>query len=446
VLVLLAFAGAPAASAATGLEGLVYQVSYTPSGSFSPVCGSLFGADQATISVTSIAPSSAGWTAVRPGVHGSAATLFRPDGSVWGVDLRTNIRATNGMELTIASIAVAPFQCGPLDGTAAAGGGVSYPGYAYVLPHVRVQPITVTLSMTSDRHVATVRVWDGGTGALPPVTPPPAPSRSVIPAGWAPGGTPRSPASQIIADRNHMPAGCGENAALLFRVRGSGESWGTDRLGRWTSAAGATLIRNGWQVRDMQAIYSAPDVPPISVAVFAPSSLRRYRDTASREWVTVRDHLQEAHTRCPKRRILVAGYSQGALILRYVIRKLSNSARARIAAVYLVGDPTADQNVDRGLQHPPSIDGLLTDQGVDTYGGRHLWFGLGFWQAAYPSDISSRVYQICDRDDLICNFNSRHAQGIFRRRNSTLAHTSYPFSAYGVHAANRLIAVGGRFN
>lgn len=277
----------------------------------------------------------------------------------------------------------------------------------------------------------------------PPVTPPVAPSPVNLPARWARDGRKERPLSQVAADKAAMPAGCGRNAALLLRVRGSGEKYGADDLGAWTFSAGTVLIRNGWQVRDMQAMYSAPDVPPITPAGVA--SLKGYRDVATREWAAVRDQIEGAYRRCQQRLILISGYSQGGLILRYVIRNLSEDARERVAGVYLVADPTADRNVDQRLQHPAGISGKLTDQGIDTYAGRVLWTGNLFRQKPYPPDIQGRVFQICGVADLVCNFSSKNSLSASRRRASTQIHTSYPMAAYGVHGANRLISYSANF-
>jgi hypothetical protein len=229
-----------------------------------------------------------------------------------------------------------------------------------------------------------------------------------------------------------MPRECGRNTVLLFRVRGSGENYGNDKLGQWAYVAGTTLLRGGNQVRDMQAIYSANEVPFLD-----PRLLKAYRDVVTREWPSVRDQLEAAHVRCRARTILVAGYSQGALMLRYVIRGLSAEARGRIAGVYLVGDPTADRNVDHRIQHPPQIDGRLTDMGVDTASGRLIWGSPVFRQKPYPDDVRGRVFQICGAEDLVCNFDYSRFADPWARKRSNVTHSGYAWGAYGAHAAKQ---------
>src|SRR4051794_34606165 len=84
--------------------------------------------------------------------------------------------------------------------------------------------------------------------------------------GWAPGGDPAKPSSQVTADANAIASDrageCGANSLLLYRVRGSGQIAGrggtapsADSLGNWTSAAGWAATRAGWRVRDMASSY-----------------------------------------------------------------------------------------------------------------------------------------------------------------------------------------------
>ncbi len=83
---------------------------------------------------------------------------------------------------------------------------------------------------------------------------------ATLPNGWAPGGSATNPRSQIAADTM-----CASNSVLLFSARGSGDSYGGDlkhnKIGAWAQGAGIEAIHEGWNVRDLQAIYPAPSVP-----------------------------------------------------------------------------------------------------------------------------------------------------------------------------------------
>lgn len=265
---------------------------------------------------------------------------------------------------------------------------------------------------------------------------------AALPPGWAEGGSPSAPGKQIAADKAAMPADCAENAALLFRVRGSGEDYGRDRLGTWAYSAGRTLIKAGWRVRDMQAIYPAFDTPSLPAALARPAVLKEYRDVATKWALRVREHLEQAWERCKKRTILVAGYSLGNVVLRYVLPKLPRAARDRIASVDLFADPTADARVDRILQHPSNlVDARLTEAGVDTVGGRTLWRfvtlgAVDFEQTPYPQDLAPRVYQYCAEGDLVCEF--KLGNPIVDLAVQGKVHKSYAFAAIGVAATRRV--------
>jgi Cutinase len=264
---------------------------------------------------------------------------------------------------------------------------------------------------------------------------------AIVAAGWASRGRPDLPRTQAIADAATMPAECGDNAVLLFRVRGSGEENGTDRLGQWTFVAGTALIKKGWRVRDLQAEYPAPKVPitkAIAALALGPGALpaeigiwKTYRDAASGSWQGVAAALIAAHDRCPQRRILVAGYSQGGIILRYVFRRLAESRPDILNAVRsvdLVADPTADGLVDNNLRHPPAEDGRLTS-GLDTRSARSLRPGFRQWR--YPPSIEKRVWQYCASYDSVCD-----PPGLPHK--VTSIHTGYAWGAHGLTAAKRL--------
>ncbi len=277
-----------------------------------------------------------------------------------------------------------------------------------------------------------------------------APAQGASP-GWAEGGKPTDARSQVRADERHARATCGRNAALLFRVRGSGEEYGKDRLGHWTGAAGRDLIAAGWHVRDMQALYSAPRVPLSEIAdaafgrtgfdgglVRIARELKRYRDVARDESPDVMKQLEAAHLRCPQRKIFIAGYSQGGLVLRYVVRGLSGSAWASIASIDLIADPTADMRVDTSLRpdengHKPHF-ARQTGRGLDTAANSGNPF---FKQKSYPSGLKHRTWQYCAPHDLVCEV---HPANLRYRRSQGTIHTSYRWRAIGSSAAARVQA------
>lgn len=275
--------------------------------------------------------------------------------------------------------------------------------------------------------------------------------RETLPPGWAPGGTPSDPASQIKADTS-----CGTNSVLLFSARGSGDAFGGDlahdKIGAWTQGAGIQLIHAGWNVRDLQAIYSAPPVPLKQLALaltrgglsaksaaVATLIVKQYRDAASNSWRSVKAELEAAYARCPNRKIMLAGYSQGAILLRYIVPQLDPTILAQIVSVDLIADPTEQRVVDRLLKHPRDLDGRLTDEGIDTFAGTvlHALHGGLFRQKNYPTSIAERTYQYCVDGDLVCDFKIQNLAPslIF---NEGRIHASYGFELIGLAAGRRL--------
>jgi hypothetical protein len=267
---------------------------------------------------------------------------------------------------------------------------------------------------------------------------------SPLPAGWARGGSASSPGSQVAADTS-----CVANSVLLFSARGSGDVYGGslahNKIGAWTQGAGIELIHEGWNVRDLQAIYPAPPVPSFTelakatlVGGTAAAALivKDYRDAATHSWEAVKSELDAAHNRCPTRPIFLAGYSQGAILLRYVVPHLSPSLLAKIESVDLIADPTEQRVVDGGLQHPASLDARLTNRGIDTFAGEILNAG-SFQQTAYPSSLQRRVFQYCVEGDFVCDL-SRANLSPSNALNEGGIHASYAFEATGIAAGKRL--------
>lgn len=261
----------------------------------------------------------------------------------------------------------------------------------------------------------------------------------LAPPGWAHGGSPLSPASQVAADARYARGDCAENTLLVFRIRGSGEVPGAptnDKLGAWTGAAGNAAIAKRWRVRDMQADYSPPNFPLGRLArgvllgggLGVWNALRPYRDVATRSWRGIKAALVSAYERCPKRKIMIAGYSMGALVLRYVVPNLPGYVRAQIVSIDLVGDPTADRRADAGLSHP---GGRLSD-GMDTWSGRIIHAGR-FAQTVYPSDVAGKTSEYCLPNDYVCDFNPVSVLRAGRK-----AHENYEWPTIGRHAAEQL--------
>ena len=271
--------------------------------------------------------------------------------------------------------------------------------------------------------------------------------------GWAEGGDPTNPYSQVAADQQYAAKECAANTLLVFRVRGSGETPGSpdrDRLGAWTAAAGNAAIAKGWRVRDMEASYPAPSLPLFQLGVdvatavvnknlvalaHAVKTIKDYRDVASQSWSGVRDQIVGAYNRCPERTILLAGYSYGGIVLRYVVRNLPPEVQAKIAHIDLVADPTEQGSIDSQMQHTGGLGARWTPEGIDTWPARRV--NPFFKQTHYPDDVAGRTTQYCVPYDLVCEANPVNFAAF---PGESKRHTSYQWQQIGRQAASTLRA------
>ena len=243
------------------------------------------------------------------------------------------------------------------------------------------------------------------------------------PQAAPPEGDPANPITQYRADRAD-PLACSTNSLLVFRVRGSGEGYGSDRLAAWSEAVVRTAVDHGWRVRELQGIYPAPGAPSRLQVALHPGAVRAYVRASERAGPVIRRAIVHAYARCPSRPMLVAGYSSGNIVLRLALPGLPARVRAMIRSVDLVADPAADPRTDREVQHPAGLHGRLGAKGAYTAlvpsAGRPYPLAGGFRR---------RVAQFCNRADAVCNYHppARTLLSALTAR----THANYPFAAIG---------------
>jgi hypothetical protein len=146
--------------------------------------------------------------------------------------------------------------------------------------------------------------------------------------------------------------------------------------------------------------------------------------------------LVRAYNRCKQRSILIAGYSQGNIVLREIVPYLPPALRRQIRRIDLIADPTADSRVDANLGDTGPAPMRLTNEGLDTTAGRAIHSGH-FHQTKYPNDMALRVHQYCVPFDVVCdtsafNLNPANLVGEVAR------HGHYPWERIGAEAATSL--------
>lgn len=116
--------------------------------------------------------------------------------------------------------------------------------------------------------------------------------------------------------------------------------------------------------------------------------------------------------RCPGTRLVLAGYSQGAMVVHQAERGLSAAVLARVAATVLVGDgdrPAATRAVRFGSA-PASAQGIRA--------------ALLPWTRREVA-VPSRTAEVCIAGDLICDFAGRRLLGPAALRRAIAAHRAY---------------------
>ena len=101
-----------------------------------------------------------------------------------------------------------------------------------------------------------------------------------------------APLPSVVSTTGSQPESaraCTSNSVVLFRVRGSGEATGTDKLSQWAAAARVALEDKGWKVTSLQGNYDAPKLPSLSSVPPMPMAgvilaMKRYRDIATNQW------------------------------------------------------------------------------------------------------------------------------------------------------------------
>lgn len=108
----------------------------------------------------------------------------------------------------------------------------------------------------------------------------------------------------------------------------------------------------------------------------------------------VRDTIE----RCPDSVVVLSGQSQGAMVARAAVARLTPRERTRIAAIVLWGDPTRGRDGPEttwqapGVPYSGGVRGLIGLRDVDPGSDAEL-----------PADVAPRVLSMCRPDDVFCS-------------------------------------------
>ena len=134
---------------------------------------------------------------------------------------------------------------------------------------------------------------------------------------------------------------------------------------------------------------------------------------------------------CPAQQIVLAGFSQGAMVMHRVLHDLAKSTTAsdrailaRVAAAILVGD---------GDQVPYDNEVLDGTAGAGAKGIGHLYPSISHTSnAKFPQSLSAKVQRVCYRHDPVCDVTEAELNPI-----AFHIHTSYPGGAPLLGAADQ---------
>ncbi len=216
-----------------------------------------------------------------------------------------------------------------------------------------------------------------------------------------------APAAASALSRAHSASGC--NPVLFLGARGSGEygpgsaNWPKGRKADDKYGFGPEVNE---VYRKVSAGLSANleahsvDYGADRVTTLFHDYPKYFRDLQAGEtWVM--DKLTSRASACPRQLIVLAGYSQGAMVMHRVVRALARTRAdaaiaGRIAAVVLVGD---------GDQVPHDNVTRFGTAGAGAHG-----IGLALRTISHSSaaklspGIGSRVLEVCDKHDIVCGW------------------------------------------
>jgi hypothetical protein len=196
---------------------------------------------------------------------------------------------------------------------------------------------------------------------------------------------------------------------LIVGARGSGEP-GPGRPG-WQPTPedpyglGPTVLSAVEQITGRLAGHRSTRVVAISYpakAVLTPDILRKPDEyfVGLGQGVDAATSVLDGRVTCTQERVVLVGYSQGAMLMHRALRRLdaSPSRRSildRVDAVLLVGDGdrvTGDRITEIGTMHP-------SRKGIGL-----LWPSQsGSSAAKLPGTVGERVFGVCLRDDPVCD-------------------------------------------
>jgi hypothetical protein len=265
--------------------------------------------------------------------------------------------------------------------------------------------LSSTVGVSAPTYVDATNVdWGSSSGPAPSGTGTPVQGDGVVATPWVGWKAPPQPTVPVQPQK--PPAKCA--TALFFGVRGSGEApqagekySATESANMGSRVPGAFFAfreqlekqQPGATVSDLGIRYPALPVPGIWGVIFG-NAFNEYEDSFWEGAGNIAEGVREAAEACPKEKIVLAGYSQGALSIHLAITDLMGSAElSHVSGVVMVADPENrgdDSNTEKTGGAKTNADGLYTKV-----------FGHGL-TAVTPTALHGHAIEICHNHDIVC--------------------------------------------
>jgi Cutinase len=135
--------------------------------------------------------------------------------------------------------------------------------------------------------------------------------------------------------------------------------------------------------------------------------------------------------RCPSTKVVLAGYSQGAMVVHRNLQALA--ASPNLAASLLIADG------DRLPEDPTVNIGSVTSVPGRGKGVAQDWPILAHTPAALPVAVGSKTISVCDLGDAVCDFDEESEDSESLMATAVAVHTSYDISTTGGQAWTSLL-------
>jgi Cutinase len=135
--------------------------------------------------------------------------------------------------------------------------------------------------------------------------------------------------------------------------------------------------------------------------------------------------------RCPSTKVVLAGYSQGAMVVHRNLHALA--ANPNLAASLLIADG------DRLPDDPTVNIGSVTSVPGAGKGVAQDWPILAHAPAALPPALGSKTISVCDLGDAVCDYDEDSEDSESVMATAVAVHTSYDVSTNGGQAWTSLL-------